>query len=80
MKMKMIKLSKVVAEHSDDLEMPREASIPVTIMDPERTVRDFSPRHGENRTGTRIVFQNGSAYPVTELYDDVVAKFASLSQ
>lgn len=36
-------------------------------------IRDFYPRK-EGMVGTRILFNNGSALAVTELFDDVVSK------
>lgn len=36
-------------------------------------------RDDEPRTGTRVVFHNGSAQIVTESYDEVKAKLASLN-
>ena len=41
-------------------------------------IRSLNVRKGQ-RVGTRIVFINGTALPVTELYDEVKAKIAALA-
>lgn len=75
-------------QETDDLENPVESApaaapaeppsifFPITI-NPE-DVREFYPRK-RGRVGTRIVYKNGAARPVKELYAEVVAKFASLN-
>lgn len=73
----------VEAPAVDDLELPVAAppaptpvyqheTFPLTVN--VATVREFYPRK-DNQPGTRIVFQNGSAWPVIEDYAAVKALF-----
>lgn len=53
-------------------EIPEGMYFPVTVYDDE--IREYYPRQKSERTGTRIVFKNGSARPVKESYEEVKAK------
>ena len=80
-----------VTDHEDDLERPMEHDFPPLLPAPEiqtfpvsiplEAIREYYPRRpgrdGSLRTGTRIVFLNGSARPVQETYDEVKAKIAA---
>lgn len=71
---------RVVGE--DELEQPVEEEVtpsqpetyPVTIN--VYDIREYYPRR-RGRVGTRVVFKNGAARPVTEAYADVRAKIAA---
>lgn len=56
---------------------PESACFPAMICLDD--VREFYPRQGGWRQGTRIVFKNGAARPVKETYDEIKAKFASFN-
>lgn len=85
--MKMVSLNMVVAvrtmEGEDDIVSHTESTAPVTIVNPEATVRSFNPRKpredGTPREGTRIVFTNGKALVVKESYDAVASAFAAVA-
>lgn len=83
--MKMLKLTRVTGrmvdtdhpEGEDDglsnvTEFPRQEETTPVILDATQ-VRNFYPRKG-GRPGTRILFRNGSALPVTETFDEVEQK------
>lgn len=84
--MRMIQLHKVPRQQyeprpdsyrdTDDVGEPQEvaalpAASPVTIN--VDAIRCFYPRHAERGPGTRITFNDGGGFAVTESYDEVVA-------
>lgn len=77
---KFVKLSMVAGTEAvdsgedDNLAGIREITKPVAV-DPSQ-VRNFYPRRG-NRIGTRIMFHNGSALPVSETFDEVAGKLST---
>lgn len=66
-------------DYEDDLERPLPVTItyyPVNIA--VEHIREFHPRK-KGAVGTRIVFQNGAATIVKELFDEVKAKLNSFN-
>lgn len=51
---------------------PAVLTSPVGV-DPDE-IREFYPRKGD-RVGTRLVYKNGAGRPVTEPFEEVLAKF-----
>jgi hypothetical protein len=77
--MKMIKLTMATGRmaatandgEDDGLAEIREVTQPVMVAVDQ--IRNFYPRKPD-RVGTRILFRNGSALPVVELFDEVEQK------
>lgn len=84
-----LNVDEVDEDEVDDLEQPIARAAPATedafppptgvyypvMINPEE-VREYYPRKGA-LTGTRIVFKNGAARPVKELFAEVKALFAA---
>ena len=69
-------LEQPIAEAATPAAEPKSIFFPVTINPAD--VREFYPRKN-GKVGTRVVYLNGAARPVQELYADVAAKFAALN-
>ena len=84
--MKLVKLTMVAGQSvtpnpdhtGEDDEVQDNVVTEITkpvVLDAEQ-IRNFYPRKGD-RVGTRILFRNGSALAVTDLFDDVEAAIRS---
>ena len=72
--MKMIIVNQVTGRH--DVDTGAESVTPTMIN--AETIRNFYPRKDPNAVGTRVTFDDGGGWAVTDTFDEIKAKLAEI--